>query len=41
MFCWGYWRQHILHNQTALLVTGALLFRRSTVVADVPYLLRR
>jgi amino acid transporter len=33
--------QHILHNQTALLVKGALLFRRNIVVADVPYLLKR
>ena len=37
----GRWWQHILHNQTALLLKGALLFRRNTVVADVPYLLRR
>jgi hypothetical protein len=36
----GRWWQHILHNQTALLLKGALLFRRNTVVADVPYLLR-
>jgi hypothetical protein len=36
-----HWWQHVLHNQTALLVKGALLFRRNTVVADVPYLLRR
>jgi amino acid transporter len=36
-----HWWQHALHNQTALLVKGALLFRRNTVVADVPYLLRR
>ena len=35
------WWQHALHNQTALLVKGALLFRPNTVVADVPYLLRR
>ncbi len=34
------WWQHILHNQTALLLKGALLFRRNTVVSDVPYLLR-
>ena len=32
------WWQHFLHNQTALLIKGALLFRRNTVVADVPYL---
>jgi hypothetical protein len=36
----GRWWQHVLHNQTALLLKGALLFRRNTVVADVPYLLR-
>ncbi len=35
------WWQHVLHNQTALLVKGALLFRRNIVVADVPYLLKR
>ena len=35
------WWQHVLHNQTALLIKGALLFRQNTVVADVPYLLRR
>jgi amino acid transporter len=35
------WWQHALHNQTALLVKGALLFRTNTVVADVPYLLKR
>lgn len=35
------WWQHVLHNQTALLIKGALLFRKNTVVADVPYLLRR
>lgn len=34
------WWQHILHNQTALLIKGALLFRKNTVVADVPYLLK-
>ena len=36
-----HWWQHVLHNQTALLVKGALLFRQNTVVADVPYLLKR
>ena len=35
------WWQHILHNQTALLVKGTLLFRKNIVVADVPYLLKR
>jgi amino acid transporter len=33
--------QHLLHNQTALLVKGALLFRRNIVVTDIPYLLKR
>jgi amino acid transporter len=33
--------QHVLHNQTALLVKASLLFRKNIVVADVPYLLRR
>jgi amino acid transporter len=37
----GRWWQHVLHNQTALLVKGALLYRPNTVVADVPYLLKR
>ena len=35
------WWQHVLHNQTALLIKATLLFRRNLVVADVPYLLRR
>ena len=35
------WWQHILHNQTALLIKGVLLFRKNTVVVDVPYLLKR
>jgi amino acid transporter len=35
------WWQHVLHNQTALLIKGALLFRKNTVVADVPYLLKK
>jgi amino acid transporter len=35
------WWQQMLHNQTALLVKGALLFRKNVVVTDVPYLLRR
>jgi len=34
------WWQHVLHNQTALLIKGTLLFRKNTVVADVPYLLK-
>jgi len=35
------WWQHALHNQTALLIKGALLFHKNIVVADVPYLLKR
>jgi amino acid transporter len=31
------WWQHLLHNQTALLIKGALLFRRNVVVVDVPF----
>ncbi len=31
------WWQHLLHNQTALLVKGALLFRKNVVVVDVPF----
>jgi hypothetical protein len=33
----GRWWQQLLHNQTALLIKGALLFRRGVVVTDVPY----
>jgi hypothetical protein len=35
------WWQHLVHNQTALLVKGALLFRRGVIVTDVPYHLAR
>jgi hypothetical protein len=31
------WWQHLLHNQTALLLKGALLFRKGAVVISVPY----
>jgi amino acid transporter len=34
------WWQQILHNQTALLVKGRLLFRKNVIVTDVPYHLR-
>lgn len=34
------WWHHFLHNQTALLLKGALLFRKNVVVIDVPYHLR-
>ncbi len=36
-----HWWQHVLHNQTALIIKAALLFRKNTVVTDVPYLLGR
>ena len=35
------WWQQLLHNQTALVIKGALLFRRNVVVTDVPYHLKR
>ena len=31
------WWQQLLHNQTALLIKGALLFRKGIVVTNVPY----
>ena len=31
------WWQHLLHNQRALLIKGALLFRKNTVVTSVPF----
>jgi amino acid transporter len=31
------WWQHLLHNQTALLMKAALLFRKGIVVISVPY----
>jgi amino acid transporter len=31
------WWQHLLHNQRALLIKGALLFRPNTVVVSVPF----
>jgi amino acid transporter len=34
------WWQHVLHNQRALLIKGALLFRRRVIVTDVPYHLK-
>jgi amino acid transporter len=35
------WWQHLLHNQSALLIKGALLFRPNTVVTSVPFHLAR
>ena len=31
------WWGHLLHNQSALLLKGRLLFRKGTVVTSVPY----
>jgi hypothetical protein len=31
------WWHNLLHNQTAFLLKGALLFSKNRVVADVPY----
>jgi amino acid transporter len=31
------WWQHLLHNQTALAIKAALLFRRGVIVTSVPY----
>jgi hypothetical protein len=33
----SHWWQHLLHNQTALLIKAALLFRKGTIVTSVPY----
>ena len=35
-----HWWGHLLHNQSALVLKGRLLFRRETVVTSVPYHLR-
>ena len=35
------WWQHLLHNQTALAIKAALLFRKNVVVISVPYHLER
>lgn len=34
------WWQHLMHNQTALLIKGSLLFKKNVIVTDVPYHLR-
>ena len=36
----SHWWQHVLHNQTAFLVKGALLFREGIVVVNVPFHLK-
>ncbi|HLH72298.1 MAG TPA: amino acid permease, partial [Chloroflexota bacterium] len=35
------WWEHLLHNQTALLLKAALLFRPGVIVASVPYHIQR
>jgi hypothetical protein len=37
----AHWWEQVLHNQTALRLKAALLFRPGIVVADVPYHLHR
>jgi hypothetical protein len=37
----AHWWEQVLHNQTALRLKAALLFRPGVVVANVPYHLRR
>ena len=34
------WWHHLFHNQRALLIKGALLFKPNTVVTSVPFHLR-
>ncbi|MFO7591901.1 MAG: APC family permease [Acidimicrobiia bacterium] len=36
-----HWWEHLLHNQSAFLLKGRLLFRRDVVVVSVPYHLQR
>jgi amino acid transporter len=40
-FVTGRWWEHLLHNQSALRIKAALLFRPGTVVTSVPYHLGR
>ncbi len=35
------WWHHLLHNQTSLLIKGALLFRKNKIVTSVPYRLEQ
>ena len=35
------WWQHVLHNQSSLLLKGSLLFKKGVIVASVPYHLDR
>jgi hypothetical protein len=34
------WWQHLLHNQSSLLLKGALLFKKGVIVTNVPYHLK-
>jgi hypothetical protein len=34
------WWQHLLHNQSSLLLKGALLFKKGIIVTNVPYHLK-
>jgi hypothetical protein len=34
------WWENLLHNQTAFVLRLSLIFRRGTVVVDVPYRLK-
>lgn len=34
------WWQHLLHNQSSLLLKGSLLFKENVVVVNVPYHLK-
>lgn len=34
------WWQHILHNQSSLMLKGALLFKQGVIVTSVPYHLK-
>jgi hypothetical protein len=35
------WWQHLLHNQSSLMLKGALLFKKGVIVISVPYHLKR
>jgi hypothetical protein len=35
------WWQHLLHNQSSLMLKGALLFKEGVIVISVPYHLKR
>ena len=35
------WWQHVLHNQSSLLLKGSLLFKKGVIVTSVPYHLER